>query len=83
MSDRVRQVHHLDCTGGGRIARIQADATAPSRNEAGLNPKIAELADWHLSEAGAIAVEKAPVTIMGSDQYGDTVPAWWLKGAES
>ena len=24
----------------------------------------------------------APVTIMGSDQYGDTVPAWWLKGAE-
>ena len=41
---------------GGRIARIQADATAPSRNEAGLNPKIAELADWHLYEAGAIAL---------------------------
>ncbi len=41
---------------GGRIARIQADASAPGRNEAGLNPKIAELADWHLYEAGAIAL---------------------------
>jgi hypothetical protein len=25
----------------------------------------------------------APVTIMGSEQYGNSVPAWWPKGAES
>jgi hypothetical protein len=41
---------------GGRLARAQADGSAPGRNEAGLNPRIAELADWHLYEAGAIAL---------------------------
>ena len=33
--------------------------------------------------AAPVTTGAAPVTIMGSDQDGNTVPAWWLKGAES
>lgn len=40
----------------GRIARVQSDATPPLKNVANLNPAIAELADWRLYEAGAIAL---------------------------
>jgi hypothetical protein len=40
----------------GRIARVQADSTSATRNPAGLKPQIAELADWQLYEAGAIAL---------------------------
>jgi hypothetical protein len=40
----------------GSIARIQADGGRPVRDEVGLNPQIAELGDWNLYEAGAIAL---------------------------
>lgn len=41
---------------GGRIARVHADTGTPGRNPANLKPQIAELADWQLYEAGAIAL---------------------------
>jgi len=41
---------------GGRVARVQADATPPAPNAAGLNGRIAELSDWGLYPAGAFAL---------------------------
>ncbi len=40
----------------GRMARVQADGGTPEANAAGLDPQIADLNNWELYEAGAIAL---------------------------
>lgn len=42
--------------GVGCVARIHADDTAPVHNPAALEPRLAELSDWNLYEAGSVAL---------------------------